>query len=241
MLVGIYDSGIGGVPVLRKLQEKYPYLDFVYYADNMYFPYGNKTNAEIKRLASTAINRLIDSYKVSMVIIACHSICSAIYAESFQVPIYSISHGYINYLCESFSKKNIAIFSTPTSAIFHKKALQESGFIGEVHSVECYGLAELIEGDVDKNVIIEYLQNIKIADSVDMVIYGCTHYPLLSRLIERVIDRDIQYIDPADYIMLDSVMASSGIGKVIYHSTGKDIDFKNKYLKQIGLDDNFHK
>ena len=92
MRVGLFDSGIGGLTVLKTLKEKYPHNDYIYYGDTLNIPYGNKSKEELLKLSKNNIEFLLNK-KVDIIIIACGTISSIFINELiklYNIPIYSI-------------------------------------------------------------------------------------------------------------------------------------------------------
>ena len=103
MRIGLFDSGIGGLTVLRTLKRKYPLNDYIYYGDTKNLPYGDKSINELKELASNNMEFLL-SKNVDMIIIACGTVssnCLDYLKNKYSVPIISVIEPTINYLNKS--------------------------------------------------------------------------------------------------------------------------------------------
>ena len=183
MRVGIFDSGIGGVNVLSSLIKKYPHNEYIYFGDTLNLPYGDKTKSELLLLARNAINFLI-SKKVEIVIIACGTISSNCYEElkkEYSIPLYDIISPTINYL-KKLSLSKIGVIGT-------KRTIESKIFDLENKEIlmkETPSFVPIIENNLiidKKDEIIDALSCFK---NYDLLVLGCTHYPLLKEIIEKV-------------------------------------------------------
>lgn len=181
MRVGMFDSGIGGLTVLKEFIKKYPINEYFYYGDTANVPYGNKTKEELLVLA-TRIVKYLESNNVDLIIIACGTVSSNIYnelKEVSKVPIYNIIDSTIEYLNNS-SFNSVAILATKAtinSHVFKNKVKKQ------VNEIECPLLVPMIEGN-DPNIeatIKEYLSGVE----EDAIVLGCTHYPLVADIIKK--------------------------------------------------------
>ena len=103
MRVGVFDSGIGGLTVLKKIYKHYPNNEYIYFGDTLNLPYGNKTKEELNNLSSLEIEFLL-SKKVDMIIIACGTVssnCIDYLKNKYNIPIYDIISPTISYLNNS--------------------------------------------------------------------------------------------------------------------------------------------
>ena len=120
MRVGVFDSGIGGLTVLKKLKEKYPLNDYIYVGDNLNVPYGIKSKKELLKLSIDIIEFLINK-KVDVIVIACGTVSSNVYKElkeKYKIKIIDIITPTINYLKKS-NYKNILVFATKATINSH--------------------------------------------------------------------------------------------------------------------------
>ena len=182
MKIGVFDSGLGGLTVLKQLVSKYPNCEYIYVGDNKNVPYGSKSKEELFNLSSKIIDFLL-SKKVDIIIIACGTISSNIYfdlKQKYDIPIYDIISPTINYLNDSgYNKIGVmATVKTIESNIFnniHKEVVTSS----------CPLLVPYIEGNTNGNIdeiVEEYLKNM---NDIDALVLGCTHYPILENIIKK--------------------------------------------------------
>ena len=208
MRIGVFDSGIGGLTVLKKIMKKYPNNEYIYYGDTKNMPFGDKSIDELKIISSNIIEFLI-ARKVDIIVIACGTISSNLLhylKRKYSIPIYDIISGIVNYLNNS-NYENISVLcteQTKDSKIFETKIYRK------VKVIPCRSLANLIEDNNTKE-IESYIKNItnELEDS-DVVVLGCTHYPLISNIIKKYIN--IPILDMADY--LDINIKKNSINKL---------------------------
>lgn len=196
MRIGMFDSGIGGLTVLKSFIKYHPNNEYYYYGDTINVPYGNKNKQELLKL-STEIIKYLENKKVDIIIIACGTVSSNIYEELKKItniPIYSIINETINYILEK--KYNhpllLATQATVNSHIFKNN-------ITNITELPCPKLVPLIEqrkiNEIDK-VLNEYLNNIK---DIDSIILGCTHYPIIKDKIKNLLN-NIDIIDMGEIL-----------------------------------------
>lgn len=179
MKIGIFDSGIGGLTVLKEIIKKYPNGNYIYYGDTLHLPYGEKTKAELLEYSCNIIDFLLEQ-KVDKIIIACGTISSTIYEEL--ISLYDIEMiNVVDATVMALKEKNIdtlavlATSKTINSHIFSKKLINK-----EVIEVACPKFVPFIEQNIGNKtqILTEYLEPLR--DScIKHIILGCTHYPLL--------------------------------------------------------------
>ncbi len=194
MRIGLFDSGIGGLTVLRTLKRKYPMNDYIYYGDTKNLPYGDKSINELKELASKNMEFLL-SKNVDMIIIACGTVssnCLDYLKSKYSVPIISVIEPTINYLNKS-NYNNIGVIATSKTIESH---IFKNNINKPVYELATPKLVPLIEDnglDNIESVLNDYLDKFT---NIDALVLGCTHYPLIKDFINKKID----IIDMSEYI-----------------------------------------
>lgn len=222
MRVGLFDSGIGGLTVLKRLILEYPNNEYIYYGDNVNVPYGNKSIQELLVLADNNI-KFLKERNVEVIIIACGTVSSCCFkylSDRYDIPIYDIISPTINYLNHS-SYKNILVIAT-------KRTINSHIFMNSVSKniieIETPLLASLIENneldDIDL-ILHKYLDNY--VKKVDAIVLGCTHYPIISSDIQSILP-GVDVIDMASNVVLDN---DGKKGLEIYFSKLDDKLIKN--------------
>ncbi len=184
MRIGIFDSGIGGINVLKELINKYPNNEYIFYGDTINLPYGSKSIDELKLFASNIIDFLI-SKEVDLIIIACGTISSNCYSylkNKYSIPIYDIISPTINYINNS-SFNNIGVIGTERT--IDSKIFEQSDKVKLVKATKNF--VKIIEdGIIESNEIKEIENELNIfKNKVDALVLGCTHYPFISNIIEN--------------------------------------------------------
>ncbi len=212
--IGIFDSGVGGLTVLREIEKLLPFENIVYFGDTARVPYGNKSKSTIIKFSRESIC-FLRTKKVKLIVIACNT-SSALalnnLKQTFNIPILGVIKAGVNSAIKISRKREIGIIGTKAtirSNSYQKLILSKDKKI-KVYAQSCplfVPLAEegLLKGKVVREVISMYLKNFK-EKEIDVIILGCTHYPLLGREIAsyltgvtiidsaREIARNIRYI-----------------------------------------------
>ena len=203
--IGIFDSGVGGVTVLKELQKLLPDESFAYIGDTASFPYGSKSKKTIIELCKKRIENLIDM-NVKMIVIACGTATSQALEEMqamFKLPIIGIIKPTVKYLKEVNLNKIgvIATAGTIRSNGLEEK-IKESIPQAEVKNKACPLLAPMAEegwtdNDIAKLAIHEYLKEIK---DIDALVLGCTHYPLFKKIIKEEVGENVDIINTGEMV-----------------------------------------
>lgn len=191
MRIGLFDSGIGGLNVLKEFLKKYPKNEYYYYGDTKNLPYGEKRKETLLTL-STKIIHFFEKKQVDLIIIACGTISSTCYQELKQmtsIPIFDIITPTIEYL-QSLDKKNILVFGTKRTIESHifKKSIPKN--IYEVATLEFVPMIESYK--IDTTIIKNYLLKFR---NIDCLVLGCTHYPLLIPEFKKYLNENTLLVD----------------------------------------------
>lgn len=208
--VCLFDSGIGGLTVLKKLINKFPYENYIYFADLARVPFGDKNNEEIKAIARSIIEWL-SRFQPKLTIMACNASSSVLFEEitnlrsKSKIPIFGMIESCTKSVAGSGYKK-LTIWATNIVIKNHayKNAIKKINQNINVEEIPCPKLVPMIESlhctIHDRTVVIqEYLG--KTSNDSDALILGCTHFPLIKEDIENL--KSIKIIDPADYLIED--------------------------------------
>ena len=197
--IGIFDSGIGGVTVLKEITKLLPNEDYTYYSDSKNNPYGDKNDEEIIKICDKIVSNFINQ-KCKAIVIACNT-ASAKAAKNLrekypQIPIIAIEPAYKMVHDFSYDKVTLVMATKGTieSEKFHK--LYNKYDNHKTYLMACPGLADIIE-EGNKEKIKEYLEiNLKeYVGKVHNVVLGCTHYPFVRDSIKKVVGHEIAIID----------------------------------------------
>jgi glutamate racemase len=213
MDVGIFDSGSGGLTVLKEIVKVAPNNRFIYLADSANMPYGNKTRDEILSYGDLKI-RWMKEMGIDLLSIACNTTDSVIYDEAHQYKdlfkrgIVHIIYPTVKAIVEKYKVKKVGIIATEATANSKAfdKAFEKISNV-ETMSVPCPQLVPLIESqqydyDLAYNLLLSYIKPL-VDFGIDSLIYGCTHYKLLSHIVNDVLlhyNIKINLFDPATFV-----------------------------------------
>ena len=198
--IGVFDSGVGGLSVLKVLQEQFPNEDFIYIGDNANNPVGNRSDDEITYLACR-IAETLEKQPVKLMVIACNTftvVALDAVRELVSVPVIGVSQGVKTAINKSKSK-TIGIMATvaTVNSHIHKHVALEVDHEVFVWEQPCPELAGLIEqGHLDDYFVREVCKPL-LSREIDVVVLGCTHFPFVQPLLEELTSCRIQFIDPA--------------------------------------------
>lgn len=216
MRVGVFDSGIGGLTVLKKIIDKYPNNEYIYYGDTLNVPYGNKTVDELYELSSKDIEFLI-SKNVDIIIIACGTVssnCINYLTNKYNIPIYDIISPTIKYLNNS-NYNNIGIIATNRTIDSH---IFKNNINKNIYEIKTPLLASIIENnelDNINNILDKYLNKYK--DKIDILVLGCTHYPIIKNHISNYFNNKINILEMSN-MLLDKITKGNNFNIDIYYS-----------------------
>lgn len=199
MRVGIFDSGIGGLTVLKSLIAKYPNNHYIYFGDTLNLPYGGKSLEELEALSAKA-SAFLMSKKVDLIVIACGTVSSNCYhylKSKFKVPIYDILSPTLKYLeMQKFSSVHvIATEMTIKSGVFKN--------IPNIKEIKCPLFVPLIEeAKIDSPEMTEAIKTYFASEEPQNLVFGCTHYPFLEAKLRS-------YLGDINYINMGDILASS--------------------------------
>ena len=204
--IGVFDSGIGGLTVVRSLMERLPFENIIYFGDTARVPYGVKSVETINRYAAQITEFLIKK-DVKLLIVACNTMAAVAYQtiiDLSSVPVLEVIDASARIAIQKTKSKSIGIIGTP--ATINSNAYARSIHLldkdARVFSQICPLFVPLVEeGWFDhpatKLIAQEYLKPV-IAEQVDTLVLGCTHYPLLKPLLQDIMGKSVKLIDSAE-------------------------------------------
>lgn len=198
--IGIFDSGVGGLSILKEIKRLLPEESFVFLADQTHVPYGGKTKKELNNLCER-ITKFLLKFHIKMLVVACNTAsCYSIeyLRKKFSFPIVGTVPA-IKPAVEISKEGKIAIMSTPATAksSYLKNLVNKYALNKRVLILGCNGLEEAVEIlDYKKinNLLDKYVPEIKEFKS-DVIILGCTHFPFLKNDIKNRVGQDAKIID----------------------------------------------
>lgn len=209
--IGVIDSGVGGLSVLRALQQTMPHETFLYLGDTARAPYGTRTRETITAFVAQMTDWL-EQQQIKQLVAACNTI-TVLGADAIRgahpFTVIGMSKA-VKEVLEATGNKNIGLMATDftvgTGA--HRKEIQAADPAAEVFGVGCTKFVPLIEanrfGSPElKAAICEYADALK-AKEVDTVILGCTHYPFVKEYLQEAFGPGVTIIDPAEATALQA-------------------------------------
>ena len=203
--IGIFDSGVGGLTVLRAIRERLPQEPTIYVADLLHFPYGPRFQDEVRGFAIDII-RYLESRDVKLVVIACNTATAAALnhaREMFEVPIVGVISPGAQAAVEITQNNRVGVISTAGTMRSQEylHAIKEIDPMVGVYQKACPELVDIVEaGEADSTraeaVLRRDLEDIERLGA-DTLVLGCTHYPLLKPAISRVYPGRFQLVDSA--------------------------------------------
>ena len=201
--IGVFESGVGGVSVLKAVIKEFPYDNIIYFGDSLHAPYGDREIEEIRALCLKVSDFLVYEKKVDAIVIACNTATGAamyIMKERYHIPVVGVVNNGVKEGIRVTKNKNIGVIATPAT-IKMDIYLKEFNRIDKnlnIYQVKCplfVGMIEKgwIDNDESNQLIKGYLSNLP--ENVDTLILGCTHYPLIEKYIKRHFTGNI--VDPA--------------------------------------------
>lgn len=203
MPIGFFDSGVGGLSVMRRAIEIMPNEDYIYFGDSQNAPYGVKSLKEVRDLTFKAVEFLL-SKGVKGIAVACNTATSAAVAELRlvypELPLVGIEPA-LKPAVELNKEGSILIMATPMT-------LREKKFNGlmetyrekaKIVPVPCAGLVEFIERGILKGIELEEYLRDKVSiyneEKIGSIVLGCTHYPFIKETLSKVVGADVEIID----------------------------------------------
>lgn len=209
--IGVFDSGVGGLTVLAEIRDRLPYEHTVYFGDTARVPYGPRDPAEVRWFAFEIVRYLVEQ-DVKMVVIACNTAAAAALRtlqRSFDVPILGVVEPGARAAVEETRNRRVGVLATQLTArsAAYRRAVHALDAGIEVYEQACPEFVPLIEkGIVDgpelESVAAEYLWPL-MQRRVDAVVLGCTHYPLISAPINRILGPEVRLISSAGQTALE--------------------------------------
>lgn len=200
--IGIFDSGVGGLTVMKQIMDEMPYENIVYFGDTGRVPYGTKSREIIMKYSQNDV-RFLESHDVKLIIIACGTASSAALPEiknQFKTPIIGVIEATAEAAVRATKNGKIGVIGTAGTIKIgaYEKIIHSYGI--DTYKKACPLFVPLVENghfetQVVKLVVEEYLTPIRNA-GVDTLILGCTHYPHLKKIIREFMGEDVTLIDP---------------------------------------------
>ena len=205
--IGVFDSGVGGLTVLRELVRTLPQEMFVYIGDTARVPYGTKSRETVTRYAIEIANHLIVQHDIKMLVVACNTASSLslpVLRKIYKIPVVGMVDPCVRRAAALPLRSSIGVIGTAGTirSGAYDEALRSAIPGGEVRSLACPLFVSLVEEGVTSNaiaraVVAEYLEPFR-QQPPDSLILGCTHYPVLKEPIAEFLGEGVTLIDSGE-------------------------------------------
>ncbi len=236
--IGIFDSGIGGLTVVKEIRRKLPCESIIYLGDTARVPYGTKSSKTVISY-SRSNAEFLTSQGIKLLVVACNTASAFALQElrsKLNIPVIGVLEPGAAEAVRATKNSIVGVIGTPSTikSEAYKKAIEKINPDISVFSKPCPLFVPLAEegwvnDPVSEQIAKRYL-NPLIEENIDTLILGCTHYPLLKELLQRVAGRDIKLVDSAEEVAknIEQKLMESDIG-----NTNKKTGEKQFYLTDV--------
>lgn len=205
--IGVFDSGVGGLTVLRALLERIPNANYLYFGDTARLPYGSKSAATVAHYATGAV-RYLQDHGAELLVIACNTATALAFdpiKAASRVGVIGVVEPGAEAAASASAKKNVVVIGTDATISSHayRRALESRGVA--VREKACPLFVPLVEEGWVEHVVTEQVARIYLSEAfsqdsrdADVLVLGCTHYPLLKPLLRRVAPEHVIIVDSAE-------------------------------------------
>lgn len=203
--IGVFDSGLGGLSVLKEIRKQMPFQSVYYLADQAHVPYGSRSLEEVRRF-SVGISRFLLEQGPRLIVVACNTASAAALQhlrKTFQGIAFVGMEPAVKPAAEQTKTGIVGVLATPATFQGELYASVVERFAGGVTLLQdtCPGLVTQIESgeinsEITKNILNKALKPM-LKKGIDTVVLGCTHYPFVIPLIRGIVGPDVRVIDPA--------------------------------------------
>jgi glutamate racemase len=205
--IAVFDSGFGGLTVLRALAALVPNASYLYFGDSARLPYGNKSQETVARYSVQAA-RFLQACGAEILVIGCNTASAmALYdvKSAVEIPVIGVIEPGADHAAELSRHREAIVIATENTVASHayQRALARRGFA--TYEKACPLLVPLVEEGWTDHPVTEQIARIYVIEALrsappntDVMVLGCTHYPLLRGLLRRVVPQRIEFVDPAD-------------------------------------------
>lgn len=248
--IGIFDSGVGGITILKEVLKFLPKENVIYFADSINAPYGDKDQKEIERLCFRIGNFLLEN-NCKAILIACNTATAAALVslqKTLEIPVIGVIEPGARAALAASTRGMISVMATPftVKSEAYRKTLKKISDHTQVTQIPCASLSLMIEkGWEDSREGTEMLKNFikEIPSASDTVILGCTHYSIIKDEIQKLLP-DKLIVDPADETVLElkKILESKNLlnpdlksGSLNFFVSGDPIKFTSVAEKFLGF------
>jgi glutamate racemase len=219
--IGVFDSGLGGLTVLKEIKKKLPGESLIYFGDSGRTPYGTKSKETVIKYSKQDIAFLL-SMDVKLIVVACNTVSSVALPEIkdyIQVPVLEVIGPGAEAAINKSKTGRIGIIGTPNTiaSSVYSKAIRQISPEAKICAKPCSLFVPLVEegwwdNDIARMIAFEYLKDL-LKENIDTLVLGCTHYPLLSNTIRKVVGKEIALVNSAEEVaaVLEQVLLNEDL------------------------------
>lgn len=240
--IGIFDSGVGGISVLRAIREQMPEENVIYFGDQGHIPYGPRSMEQIRDF-SQAITRFLLKHGAKIIVVACNTASAAalkhLRATFPDVPFVGMEPA-VKPAAEHTHTGRVGVLATPATfqGALYASVVERFANGVELFQDTCPGLVQEIEqgnldGEAPRQILEEALLPM-LEKGIDTVVLGCTHYPFVIPLVEQIVGNGVRVIDPAPAVarqtrrLLETAGTRNGAsenGRIRFFTSGEPTPF----------------
>lgn len=204
--IGVFDSGVGGLTVVKEILKILPNEKIIYIGDTARVPWGTRGKEIIIRF-SEQLTEFLAKRGVKLIVIACHtasSVASRSLRKSFKIPLFEVISPTCKKVRESPCVKRVGVIGTPATIKSRawEKALKEVNSDLEIYPISCPLFVPIVEAGLSNHriaeiMVQEYLSLLK-NKKIGSLILACTHYPLLKKIIKKIMGEEVVLINPGE-------------------------------------------
>ena len=247
--IGIFDSGLGGMTVLKELVHLMPKESFVFFGDTAHVPYGNKSPESIENF-SISIIKFLKTHSVKLIVVACNTASAVVLnkiKKDVDIPIIGVIEPIKFYLQNNKTLQSVGIIGTENtinSRAYDKIILSFSNKI-KIYSKSCPLFVPIIEEGLESHEITEiiareYLQTM-INKKINLLILGCTHYPIIKNIIQDILTINVTIVDSANLVanyvesfLKNHDIVSDNNSKIKIYVSDQPLQFQEQASKFFG-------
>ncbi|MDQ3007359.1 MAG: glutamate racemase [Chloroflexota bacterium] len=249
--IGIFDSGVGGLSVLRAVRDQMPSESIIYFGDQGHVPYGSRSLEQIQNFSEGITNFLLEQ-NAKIIVVACNTASAAALKylrEKFPDVQFVGMEPAVKPAAEQTQTGKVGVLATPATfqGALYASVVERFANGVELMQSTCPGLVQQIEqGNLDgeeTHKILQYALLPMIEKNIDTVVLGCTHYPFVIPLIQRIVGDNVRVIDPAPSVarqagrLLEAggmSRQSGSMGDVRFFTTGDPESLKSMLPRLLG-------
>ncbi len=236
--IGVFDSGVGGLTVAREIMKRLPRENLIYLGDTARVPYGTKSERTVIAYSKGNAGFLV-SKGIKLLVVACNTASSVslpALSEELNIPVIGVIEPGAKKAADLTKTGKVGVIGTYSTirSSAYKNALESISPEIEVFSKPCplfVGLADegWTEGEITELIARQYLSNLK-ETGIDVLVLGCTHYPLLKAVIQKIMGEEIALVDSAEETALEIGSVLDGLGELNNGTSNGARDF---YLTDV--------